>query len=686
MAKRIPKSQVPENIDCVCAPDGFDFFCDVYIPQAPQVFTYGVKNGSTVKKGSVVWVQFNRRKIGLAVVSKVYSKKPKFKVKCAVPHESCFVFSERYMETLEWTAKYYLTSPMRTLDAFLPAAFSSFLDALIVARGIAEKETPIVSVLKETKPVLTADQKNILDKLTPSLSGDGFRGALLHGITGSGKTRVYQELTRSALSMGKRVLILVPEIGLTPQSVARFSSFLEEPVFVLHSALSMPERRKSWVQILLGRARVVIGTRSAILSPFPFDLVILDEEHDSSYKQQDPAPRYHCRELAFHIAHKHSALVLLGSATPSVEAFSYARQGKLSYFQLLKRATQSELPKVRLIDMKKEASLQQSGILLSASLREALTACIDEGNQAIVLMNRRGYSKVRICGDCSATLYCKNCHIPLVYHRQHRGLLCHYCGSLYPIDAPCFECGSPTFEFQGGAIEKLEEEICSWIPQAKVVRMDRDTTQNVGAADSILSSFRDREYNVLLGTQMVAKGHDFPGVQLVGIVGADMGAGIPDFRMSERLFQLLSQTAGRAGRNRDGGQVLIQTMNVTDPIMRFALTHDYEGFIKMEIDHRREAFYPPFCKLLSIEVGGKNQVLLKKAVEKIEAVIAPHENIQMLGPVEGFIPMVKKIFWARFLLKASSVSAFRKSLNPLISDLKSLELPPGTEIKIDVDP
>ena len=222
--------------------------------------------------------------------------------------------------------------------------------------------------------------------------------------------------------------------------------------------------------------------------------------------------------------------------------------------------------------------------------------------------------------------------------------------------------------------------------QAKVVRMDRDTTQNVGAADSILSSFRDREYNVLLGTQMVAKGHDFPGVQLVGIVGADMGAGIPDFRMSERLFQLLSQTAGRAGRNRDGGQVLIQTMNVTDPIMRFALTHDYEGFIKMEIDHRREAFYPPFCKLLSIEVGGKNQVLLKKAVEKIEAVIAPHENIQMLGPVEGFIPMVKKIFWARFLLKASSVSAFRKSLNPLISDLKSLELPPGTEIKIDVDP
>lgn len=686
MAKRIPKTPVPENIDCICAPEGFDFFCDVYIPQAPQVFTYGVKKGSDVQKGSVVWVQFNRRKIGLAVVSKVYSKKPEFKVKCAVPHQSGYVFSERYMETLEWTAKYYLTSPMRTLDAFLPSGFSSFLDAFIAARESEEKKCPLGSALKETPPPLTADQKAVLDQLTPSLKGDGFRGALLHGVTGSGKTRVYQELTKSALSMGKRVLLLVPEIGLTPQSVARFSCFLDEPVFVLHSALSTPERRKSWVQILLGKARVVIGTRSAILSPFPFDVVILDEEHDSSYKQQDPAPRYHCRELAFHIAHKHSALVLLGSATPSVEAFSYARQGKLSYFQLLKRATESELPKVRLIDMKKEAPLQQSGILLSAALREALTGCIDEGNQAIILMNRRGYSKIRVCGDCGATLYCKNCHIPLVYHRQHRGLLCHYCGSLYPVDASCFECGSPTFDFQGGAIEKLEEEILSWIPQAKVIRMDRDTTQNVGAADSILSSFRDREYNVLLGTQMVAKGHDFPGVQLVGIVGADTGAGIPDFRMSERLFQLLSQTAGRAGRNRDGAQVLIQTMNVTDPIMRFALTHDYKGFIEMEISHRREALYPPFCKLLSIEVGGRNQALLQEAVEKIEALIAPHKDIEMLGPVEGFIPMVKNIFWVRFLLKASRVSAFRNSLSPLISDLKSLSLPPGTEIKIDVDP
>lgn len=684
MAKRIPKTPIPDDMDKVLSSETFDLFCDVYIPQAPQIYTYGVPREMFIQKGSVVWVQFNRRKVGLAIVSRVFSERPHFNLKKAVPHPSGYIFSERYMEMLEWTSKYYLTSPMITLHVFWPSDFSSFLDAFCVA----SQESPIIKSLnsKSEYPCLTCEQKEVLDKLTPMLQGDSFRGALLHGVTGSGKTRVYQELTQKALSMNKRVLLLVPEIGLTPQNVARFSDFLDEPVWVLHSALSIPEKRKVWVEILLGRARVVLGTRSAILAPFDFDVVILDEEHDSSYKQQDPAPRYHCRELAFHIAHKQGALVVLGSATPSVETYTYAKEGKLSYLQLSKRATECQLPKVHLIDMKKESPLQQAGILLSAPLREALTKCLDEENQAIILMNRRGYSKTRVCSSCGATLYCKNCHIPLVYHKQHKGLLCHYCGCWYKIDSPCFECGSPTFDFQGGAIEKLEEEILSWIPKAKVIRMDRDTTQNVGASEAILTSFRNQEYNVLLGTQMVAKGHDFPGVQLVGIVGADMGAGIPDFRMSERLFQLLSQTAGRAGRNQEGGEVWIQTMNSSDPLMQFALNHDYNGFIKMEIQQRREAGYPPFCKLLAIEVGARDSALLQQAVQKIEALILPYHEIQILGPVEGYIPMLKKTYWMRFLLKAESMSIFRKALKPLLSNLNALGISLKTEIKIDVDP
>ncbi|HPW94336.1 MAG TPA: primosomal protein N' [Fibrobacteraceae bacterium] len=684
MTKRIPKTPVPENMDKVMTPESFDLFCDVYIPQAPHVYTYGVQRGEVVQKGSVVWVQFNRRKIGLAVVSRVFTERPHFKLKRAVPHLSHYIFSERYMENLEWTAKYYLSSPMTALHAFLPSDFPVLLDAALA--DILETTCPSNKEAKTIPPCLTREQKEVVDKLTLMLEGDSFRGALLHGVTGSGKTRVYQEVVEKALSLNKKVLILVPEIGLTPQSVARFSDFLNEPVYVLHSALSKVEKRKTWVEILLGRARVVLGTRSAILAPFDFDLVILDEEHDSSYKQQDPAPRYHCRELAFHLAHKHGALVVLGSATPSVETFSYAKEGNLSYFYLSKRATDIQMPKVHLIDMKKEASLQQTGILLSSPLREALTKCLDEGHQAIILMNRRGYSKTRVCSGCGATLYCKNCHIPLVYHKQHRGLLCHYCGCIHRIDAPCFECGSPTFEFQGGAIEKLEEEIISWIPSAKVVRMDRDTTQNIGSAEEILTSFRDQEYNVLLGTQMVAKGHDFPRVQLVGIVGADIGTGIPDFRMSERLFQLLSQTAGRAGRNQEGGEVWIQTMNPTDPLMRFALTHDYEGFIEMEIQQRREACYPPFCKLLSIEVGARDQTVLQETVQKIETLILPHQSVQLLGPVEGFIPMLKKTFWMRFLVKAESAVAIRNAIKPLTSDLRTLGIPVNTEIKLDMDP
>ena len=700
MAKRIPKTEAPEQIRVKCAPETLERFCEVYIPQAPSVYTYGVPSGlfagPEIRRGSVVWVQFATRKApSLAVVAKVHAERPAFNVRCAYPHASGYVFNERYMESLEWVARYYISTPMKALDVFWPADFGKYLDALAARQAEAgevsgeacdsgndcAEHSGFEMPARPDVPPLTDEQQVALDSLVSDLSGTGFRGSLLHGVTGSGKTRVYQELAYEALSRGKKVLILVPEIGLTPQTAGRFEDFLQVPVHVLHSALSAPKRRESFVSILEGSARVVLGTRSAILAPFDFDVVILDEEHDSSFKQQDPAPRYHTRELAFHLAYKYGALVVLGSATPCIETFHNASTDKLKYLKLQKRATSASLPEVSIVDMGKVR--QQKGILMSPDLRDALVKCVADGDQAIVLMNRRGYSKVRICGECGETLYCKNCHVPLVYHRQYNSLLCHYCGLLYPVNTPCRACGAETYEFVGGAIEKLEEEILEWVPDAKIVRMDRDTTQNVGSVEKILESFRKGEYNILLGTQMVAKGHDFPGVKLVGVVGADSGFGMPDFRSTERLFQLLSQTAGRAGRAGGTGRVLIQTQNPNEPVMNFALHHDFAGFAEMETRDRKDAFYPPFCKMVEVSFGSRDEAPLRDAVARVEALCRAEKSLMVMGPVDAFIPVVQNVRWVKLYLKSNDLSSVRRILSPVVNAPKPVF--PGVDIKVEIE-
>lgn len=712
MAKRIPKLSAPDLVYTKVKPASITDFCEVYIPMAPDVYTYGVPPEVPLSRGDVVWVQFaNRKKPALAVVRGVHQERPKFDVRLAYPHQSGFRFGERYMETLEWTARYYISTPMKAQFVFWPGDFEKYLAVLAHEnQGSMEGEaspptkpchcdmqtskstdampclcsTPSAGASPATPPnapALTLEQTNVYNALCEELDKNGFRGVLLHGVTGSGKTRVYQELALKALRTGKKVLILVPEIGLTPQTLKRFEDFLQVPIVVLHSALSATKKREGYLSIMRGTARVVLGTRSAILAPFDFDLVILDEEHDSSFKQQDPAPRYHTREMAFHLAYKYGALVVLGSATPCLETIHNAKANNLKTVRLKERATQAPLPKVQIVDMGKNR--QQKGIMLSPALREALTDSIERGDQAIVLMNRRGFSKMRVCTECGETLYCKQCHIPLVYHKQYRSLMCHYCAALYPVDTPCSACGAETYEFVGGAIEMLEDEINEWIPHAKVIRMDRDTTQNVGASEKILDAFRNREYNILLGTQMVAKGHDFPGVQLVGIVGADSGLGIPDFRASERLFQLLSQTAGRAGRAGGEGLVLIQTLKPSEPVMQFALHHDFEGFAEKEMVNRRLAFYPPFCKLVEISCGSRDQDLLRHAVERLESLLRAEKKLMVLGPVDAFVPVVQNTHWAKLYIKTQDLAPVRKILHPIVNGAKPWVQ--GVEIKVEIE-
>ena len=499
---------------------------------------------------------------------------------------------------------------------------------------------------------LTSHQEDALGAIRRSLDDGAFRVHLLHGITGSGKTLVYIHAVRQALDAGRGALILVPEISLTPQTVRRFRAHFGDRVAVLHSALSEGERYDAWRQVREGRRPIVIGARSAVFAPLQNPgLIVVDEEHDTSYKQADPPPRYNARDVAVMRAKMEGIPAVLGSATPSLESYHNAGIGKFRLLSLPERVDARPLPAVTLVDMKKEG-----GGIFSRPLREKVTDRLGKGERIILLQNRRGYAPFIQCTDCGTAIECPNCQVTLTYHSVGRRMLCHYCARTIPSPSACEACGGANLELFGIGTQRVEEALNAQFPEARVLRMDVDTTRRKGAHDRILEAFRKGEADILLGTQMVAKGLDFPGVTLVGVISADTSIHLPDFRAGERTFQLLTQVSGRAGRGEVPGEVVVQTYLPDGEAIQYARGHDFLAFAQFELEGRRSVGYPPFGRMALLLFKGRDEIEVARdagaCAEALRAEAPP--DVEVLGPVQAPLSRLRGMYRWQVIIKAAS--------------------------------
>jgi len=537
----------------------------------------------------------------------------------------------------------------------------------------------------EENVTLTAEQRCAVERIGAFL-GKPSKPFLLYGITGSGKTHVYIELARACLQRGAGVIILVPEISLTPQTIQRFRGALGDVIAVVHSRMSDGERRDSMEELVSGRKRVAIGVRSVVLAPMEnVGLIVVDEEHDHSYKQDDCDPRYHARDVAVMRGRYQNAVVVLGSATPSFESYYNALSGKYEMIKLRQRFGIAALPTVEIVDMNMEHR-RGNWTILSAFLRRRMEDTLAGGRQIILLLNRRGFSVTLICKNCGTTYTCPNCSVHLVYHRVDSLLKCHQCGYSEPAPTVCPTCRGEQIKYAGTGIQKAEEYLREAFPAARIMRMDQDSTRGKGRHVSILGAFARHEADILLGTQMVAKGLNFPGVKLVGVLQADIGLHFPDFRASEKTFQLLTQVAGRAGRKDNLGEVVVQTYMPREPGIVAAQRHDFEGFYEKEIDARRTLGYPPFGKLVRIIVLGEAETVVRGYARSVSQAIekAGKGHLTVLGPAPSVLARINKVYRYSMLIKSQSPTVLQSVMQRVHRGTQSL--PSGVKLIIDVDP
>lgn len=551
--------------------------------------------------------------------------------------------------------------------------------------SVEQYRVPMATVPTADRAVtLTADQEQAVAAIRQAVTSGDSTPFLLKGVTGSGKTEVYLRAMAAALEQGKRALMLVPEISLTPQVVQRVRARFGRQVAILHSGLSNGERYDEWRRIRAGEVQVVVGTRSAIFAPLDsLGLIVIDEEHEGSYKQED-APRYQAREVAKWRAKYHQAALVLGSATPSLESYARAKTGAYHLLTLPKRVNHRPLPPIQVVDMRQEPR-QGGESNFSRALLAALGDRLARREQSILLLNRRGFSSFMMCRDCGFVLKCPNCDISLTLHLATRSMKCHYCGHEEPIPARCPNCASRQIRYYGTGTEKVEAELAQRLPEARVIRMDVDTTRRKGMHEKLLRRFGAHEADILLGTQMIAKGLDFPNVTLVGVLNADTGLELPDFRSGERTFDLLAQVSGRAGRADKAGQVVIQTYNPDNYVIQLAQAHDYERFFATEMRLRQQAQYPPYfysVRLLASSPEEKEAAdLMQQVARRLHGQLAPETVV--LGPTPRAIARIKNRYYYQIVIKYRTDPALAPLLATLQQETQALG---AARFVIDPDP
>ena len=551
----------------------------------------------------------------------------------------------------------------------------------LLKKGILKEEkeeTYRVSYTEESlsKVELTTDQKRVVDEV---INGSDST-YLLYGVTGSGKTEVYMEIIDYYLSLGKTSIVLVPEISLTPQMINRFERRFGNKIAAIHSALSDGEKYDEWRRIARGEASIVIGARSAIFAPLDnIGVIIIDEEHSDSYKQSDPSPRYSAKDIALIRGEYFGSKVVFGSATPSLEVMARAKKGVYKLLELPNRINGKSLPPIEIIDMNK--ALKKSRGYFSVELIDAIKNSLEKGEQVILLLNRRGYSSFVTCKNCGYTFKCPNCDISLTYHKSSNTLRCHYCGFGEKVYRECPSCKEEALTNLGTGTEKIEEELNKLFASFKVVRMDYDTTSRKGMHEKIINDFKDHKYDILLGTQMVSKGLDFPNVTLVGVINADTSLNIPDFRSSENTFYLLSQVAGRSGRSKKQGRVIIQTFNPEHYAINLVGKNNYLSFYDKEMEIRKKLKYPPYYYLCNIRISGKDNNLLVNEANKIKRSLERNlNNTIILGPSSASIFRMNNTYRYNILLKYKSDKELISILEKIIEHYKI-----NNKVKIDVD-
>jgi len=583
-----------------------------------------------------------------------------------------------------------------------------------IATQISERDPYAREHILPTQPLpLNPKQSQALEKIKEAMNvvPPSSKTFLLHGVTGSGKTEVYLQAIAHTLEQGKGAIVLVPEISLTPQTVERFkarfsSGKLQTLVAVLHSHLSAGERHDEWHKIRQGRARIVIGARSAIFAPVdPLGLIIVDEEHEHTYKQEE-SPRYHARDVAIMRGQMEGAPVVLGSATPSLETYFNCRKGKYTLLELPERVDDQKMPHVRVVDMRQAARGEKGTPIFSPQLKEAITQRLERGEQTILFLNRRGYSTSLQCPKCGHVCGCPNCSISLTYHRLEQKLACHICGHSEKVPSLCpnESCKNPAIRFAGTGTQKVEETLAKLFPDARIHRMDADTMKRKDDYRKILGDFRAGKIDILVGTQMIAKGLHFPNVTLVGIIFADLALHQPDFRAGERTFQLLTQVAGRAGRGDIEGEVVVQAFTPFHPAIQFARRHDFEGFYEQELEFREQLKYPPVGRVALLTLKGRNEEKVKFSAEHLKKVIESKvqgprskvssggrtldrgtwtSDLMISGPAPAPLLRAETFYRYQIMLRTVRMSALSRELAKI---MESLTLPEDVTLAVDIDP